>query len=181
MSRIFGPIRQSGYVVKDIHAALKHWTNVLGVGPFYFAERTRGTDYCYRGVPSMAECAIAIANSGDLQIELVQPLDHHPSMFRAFLDSGREGPQHVAYWFDTPAKMDAIISRAKASSYEIAQSGYFGVDGRFVFLTTDEGYTGTAVELSEVCGWKAELFRTVAEASRDWDGSDPVRTMKRPS
>ena len=30
MSRIFGSITQNGYVVRDIHAALKHWIEVLG-------------------------------------------------------------------------------------------------------------------------------------------------------
>ncbi|HET8669367.1 MAG TPA: hypothetical protein VFM05_01715 [Candidatus Saccharimonadales bacterium] len=29
MSRIFDPIRQNDYVVRDIEAALKHWTTVL--------------------------------------------------------------------------------------------------------------------------------------------------------
>ena len=29
MSRVFGPIRQNGYVVRDIEAALHHWTEVL--------------------------------------------------------------------------------------------------------------------------------------------------------
>jgi hypothetical protein len=37
MNRIFGAIRQSGYVVRDIEAALRHWTSVLGVGPFFYA------------------------------------------------------------------------------------------------------------------------------------------------
>jgi hypothetical protein len=31
MSRTFGPLRQNGYVVLDIEAALQHWTAVLGV------------------------------------------------------------------------------------------------------------------------------------------------------
>lgn len=35
MSRIFGSLRQNGYVVRDIAAALHHWTTVLGVGPFF--------------------------------------------------------------------------------------------------------------------------------------------------
>jgi hypothetical protein len=35
MSRFFGKVCQNGYVVRDIEAALKHWTEVLGVGPFY--------------------------------------------------------------------------------------------------------------------------------------------------
>ena len=34
MSRLFGEFRQVGIVVRDIEAAMKHWTEVLGVGPF---------------------------------------------------------------------------------------------------------------------------------------------------
>ncbi|HKJ25568.1 MAG TPA: VOC family protein, partial [Myxococcota bacterium] len=30
MSLRFGPVRQNGYVVRDIGAALDHWTRVLG-------------------------------------------------------------------------------------------------------------------------------------------------------
>jgi hypothetical protein len=41
----FGPIRQNGYVVRDIDAALRHWTEVLGVGPFYYFERVPSEDF----------------------------------------------------------------------------------------------------------------------------------------
>jgi hypothetical protein len=54
MSRLFGPIRQNGYVVRDIEAALKHWTTVLGVGPFFYMERARIADFQYTGQPSAA-------------------------------------------------------------------------------------------------------------------------------
>ena len=33
MSRLFGPLRQMGYVVPDVEAAMKHWVEVCGVGP----------------------------------------------------------------------------------------------------------------------------------------------------
>ncbi|CAN5698325.1 hypothetical protein BH09ACT9_BH09ACT9_22900 [soil metagenome] len=36
MSRYFGPLRQLGFVVNDIDSALKHWIDVVGVGPFFF-------------------------------------------------------------------------------------------------------------------------------------------------
>jgi hypothetical protein len=180
MSRLFGSIRQNGYVVRDLHAAMMHWASVLGVGPFFYAERIRADDFRYRGVPSSSECAIALAQSGDLQIELVQPLDREPSMFRDFLEAGREGLQHVAFWFDTPAKMDAALARAAELRYEIGHSGTFGENGRFAFLMT-EGPPGTVIELSEVCGGKAQLFRNIAEAARTWDGSDAVRPLRRPT
>ena len=35
MSRHYGPIFQVAYVVADFEATLRHWTDVMGVGPFY--------------------------------------------------------------------------------------------------------------------------------------------------
>ena len=39
MSRLLGEIRQNGYVVRDVEAAMRHWSEVLGVGPFFYFER----------------------------------------------------------------------------------------------------------------------------------------------
>ena len=36
MSVFFGEIRQLGYVVPDIEAAMDYWSRVLGVGPFFY-------------------------------------------------------------------------------------------------------------------------------------------------
>ena len=178
MSRIFGAIRQNGYVVHDIEAALDHWTNVLGVGPFFYMEQVKVHDLRYRGQPTNAQASIALANSGELQIELIQLRNDAPSMWRDFLEAGHEGLQHFAYWMDTPAAMDAALERAAALGYEIGQSGTVGENGRFVYLCT-EAHPGTVVELSEACGWKAEFFRKVAKAAENWDGSDPIRSVQR--
>jgi len=178
MSRIFGPIRQNGYVVRDIETAMKHWTTVLGVGPFFYVERAKIADFRYKGKPSEAEINVALANSGSLQIELLQPCNDAPSMWRDFLIAGHEGLQHVACWLETPEAMDAALARAATLGYEIGQSGTAGKNGRFVYLCT-EGHAGTVVELSEACDSKAQFFRRVAEATQDWDGTEPIRRLQR--
>ena len=178
MSRIFGPIRQNGYIVRDIEAALKHWTTVLGVGPFFYVERARIADLQYKGKPSAAEVHVALANSGNLQIELLQPCNDAPSMWRDFLVAGHEGLQHVACWMETPAAMDAALTRAAELGYTIGQCGSTGENGRFVYLCT-EGHAGTVVELSEACGAKAQFFKRVAEAAQGWEGKDPIRRLQR--
>ena len=38
MSRLFGPLRQMGFVVRDIDKAMRHWIEVCGIGPWYIAE-----------------------------------------------------------------------------------------------------------------------------------------------
>ena len=102
MSRIFGEIRQNGYVVPDVEAAMTHWTEVLGVGPFYYFERVPIEEFRYRGEPSPLEVSIALANSGALQIELIQQRNDAPSMYRDFLlRESRGGLQHVAFWTQT--------------------------------------------------------------------------------
>lgn len=60
MSRIFGEVRQNGYVVHDIEAAMKHWTEALGVGPFFYLERAPIKDFRYYGEPSDLEVSIAL-------------------------------------------------------------------------------------------------------------------------
>ena len=178
MSRIFGAIRQNGYVVRDIEAALDHWVNVLGVGPFFYFDQVKVDDFRYRGQPSDAAASIALANSGELQIELIQLRNDAPSMWRDFLDAGHEGLQHFAYWMETPEAMDSALERASSLGYEVGQSGTVGENGRFVYLCT-EAHPGTVVELSEACGWKAKFFQKVAQAAQNWDGSDPIRSAQR--
>ena len=40
MSRFFGDIRQNGYVVPDIEAAMDYWATVMGVGPWLYLEHS---------------------------------------------------------------------------------------------------------------------------------------------
>lgn len=177
MSRTFGEIRQNGYVVRDIDAAMKHWTEVLGVGPFFYLERAPIEDFRYYGEPSDLEVSIALTNSGPLQIELIQQRNDAPSMYRDFVEAGHEGLQHVAYWthdFDS-------ATAAVGSDFVVGQSGQVGgADGRFVYYATDTrtgAHPGTVVELSEISGAKGRVFEMIAEAARTWDGSDPVRAI----
>jgi hypothetical protein len=174
MSRIFGDIRQNGYVVHDVEAAMRHWTQVLGVGPFFYFERVPMKDYRYCGRPAEIEVSIALANSGPLQIELIQQRNDAPSSYRDFLAARREGLQHVAYWTE---QYDADTARLAALGYEPVQSGCVGgANGRFIYYAT-EGHPGTIVELSEVSGAKGQFFKHIAEVSRSWDGSEPIRRM----
>ena len=174
MRRHLGPIRQNGYVVRDIEAAMRHWTTVLGVGPFFHFARAPLTEFRMRGLASPAAASIALANSGDLQIELIQPLDDAPSMWGEFLAAGHEGLQHVAFW---TTRFDDALAAATGAGLAVEQSGCSGgPDGRFVYFRND-GHPGSVVELSEVGGAKGRFFAMVADVARTWDGSDPIRRL----
>lgn len=173
MSRIFGAVTQNGYVVRDIQAAMRHWIDVLGVGPWFYVERAPIQGFRYKGQPSSVDVSIALANSGSLQIELIQQRNNAPSMYRDFLDAGHEGLQHLAYW---TSQFEADLARILKAGYEIGQEGRVGSPGRFAYLQT-EAHPGTVVELSDISGPKGRMFARIAQAARTWDGTDPIRTV----
>ncbi|HWD27192.1 MAG TPA: VOC family protein [Rhizomicrobium sp.] len=175
MSRIFGKVCQNGYVVRDIEAAMTHWTQVLGVGPFYYIERVTMDWFRYRGAPSEAEVSIALANTGDLQIELIQQRNDAPSMYRDFLESGREGLQHMSYW---TRDYQADFDRFAGMGFKIGQEGQIGgAQGRFVYFDT-ETHPGTVIEVSDISGSKGAFFERIKAAAAKWDGSRPIRAAQ---
>ncbi|GAA4248213.1 MULTISPECIES: VOC family protein [Azospirillum] len=171
MSRFFGQIRQAGYVVDDIEAAMDYWSRTLGIGPWFYNERVPIKNYSYRGERYEVHNSVALANSGPLQMELIQTRNDAPSMYRDFLKAGRTGLQHVAYWTEN---YDADLERLTGQGFKPVMSGEVGEKGRFVYFDT-EYHPGTVIELSEVAGPKGKMFDLIRNASLDWDGRDPVR------
>ncbi len=171
MSRFLGEIRQLGYVVDDIESAMAHWYGVMGVGPWFYNPKVPIRDYRYDGKSYEVHNSVALANSGFVQIELIQTRDDTPSMYRDFKRAGHRGLQHVAYWTQD---YDADLARMQAEGFRVRMSGEVGANGRFCYFDR-EAHPGTVIELSEVVGPKGRLFDLIRSAARNWDGSEPVR------
>ena len=175
MSRHFGAVTQNGYVVRDIRAAIDHWINVMGVGPWYYIERVKTDYFRHRGKDSAPELSIALANSGDLQIELIQQRNNAPSMYLEFLHAGHEGLQHMSYW---TKDYQALYDRALNLGYKVGQEGQIGGEqGRFAYFDT-QAHPGTVIEISDISGSKGRFFDRIREAAANWDGTNPIREIK---
>src|SRR6185369_10374617 len=135
MSRLFGEVRQIAFVVRDVERAMQYWIETLGVGPFFVLREITPDTFRYRGAPSPAPTlTIGFANSGTLQVELIQQHDDRPSAYRDFLASGREGLQHVSSWL-TRAEYDATMARALAAGAVVAHEGAMAGGGvRFAYF-----------------------------------------------
>jgi hypothetical protein len=173
MSRFLGEIRQLGYVVPDIEAAMDYWSRTLGVGPWFYNPKVPIQNYRYRGESHAPHNSVALANSGFVQVELIQTRNDVPSMYRDFLQAGRTGLQHVAYW---TSDYDADLDRLQRQGFKPVMSGEVGERGRFVYFDT-EYHPGTVIELSEVAGPKGRMFDLIRNAAEGWDGSEPVRAF----
>jgi hypothetical protein len=170
MSRIFGLARQNGYVVRDIEAAMAHWI-ALGVGPWFYTEAVRISDFEYRGKPGHIELSIALANSGDLQLELIQQRNDAPSLGQDFLREHGEGLQHMSAWTHD---MAGDLARLQASGFTLVQQGLIGRH-RFVYFDTQGAHPSTTMELYDISGGPDIYFEQIRAAALAWDGSDPIR------
>ncbi len=167
-----GSVRQIGHVVRDLDAALRHWVEVLGVGPWITLGSVTLDPSEYRGRPVATPVRIALANSGDLQLELIQPLDDSPSCYREFLDAGREGAHHLAWWTDD---FDGVMDAVAAAGRPVVQSGA-SMGTRFCYLDS-ESHPGTIAEVMELTDASRWIGQHVREAAEGWDGSDPYRAL----
>lgn len=171
MSNLLGPIRQLGYVVDDIEAGMKYWSETMGVGPWYYNPEVPVEDYRYDGQNYKVRNSVALANSGEMQVELIQTRNDVPSMYRDFKMNGLRGLQHVAFW---TRDYDRDLEMMQARGFTVKMSGCVGRNGRFAYFA-EEQHPGTCVELSEVMGPKGRMFDLIREAAQGWNGDDPVR------
>jgi hypothetical protein len=102
-------MRQVGIVVRDIEKAMHHWAEVCGVGPWFYAAQLPMDEFRYKGQVYDLKVSIALANSGDVQLELIQQRNDVPSLYSDFLAAGYEGMQHWSSW---PVNYHEIRERA---------------------------------------------------------------------
>lgn len=173
MSKDLGAICQNGYIVKDIEQAMQEWLK-LGIGPWFYLEKATIDEFHYKGQPHNIDLKIALANSGEVQIELIQQVDDVPSMYQDFLGSGREGLQHIAYWTED---YDQAYQHIKDLGFEVVQEGQIGgPQGRLAYFDA-EAAIGTALEISEMTGSKKQIYDYIKNASIDWNGKKPIRKL----
>lgn len=172
---LVGPLRQNAYVVDDLDKAMRYWIEAFNVGPFFKLPRTTFSECLYKGQSTNPTLAIALANWGELQIELIQPLDKEPSYYSDFLYRHGPGMQHMAVWaedFDSACRiferhhsrplMKSTLSHGiRANIYDAAP------------------FFGAALEVMEYTPAARERMGLVRAAAIDWDGNDPIRHIIR--
>jgi glyoxalase/bleomycin resistance protein/dioxygenase superfamily protein len=180
MSRIFGEIRQIAFVVPNINESMQYWSETLGIGPWFIKRAIELADFRYYGhaAPS-PRISIALANSGGLQVELIEQHDDKPSIYRDFLISGRSGLQHVSAWV-TCSEFDSLRATLIDEGLSLAQEGTIAASGtRLAYYATADMADGIIYEVSDLMDIKhIARVRLIEEAAHRWDGTDPVRETK---
>jgi len=172
MTQPLGTIRQVAYVVKDLDVALSHWTKTLHAGPFYRIDHCPLEEQKYYGEAGNADVSIALGNSGDLQIELIVQHNNAPSVYRDFLEAGRQGVHHIALM---PEDYTTSFQEYQAAGYTPAFE--CSVGGAPVVYFDTVNTMGHYVELWDNNAVFKNLFSLVEDAAKNWDGKDPIRSL----
>jgi len=133
------PIKQCAIVVHDLDEAVRRFTAELRIGPWtaYRLEPGVLKEMRYGGREAEFSLRHALAWQGELQFELVQPLDG-PGIFAEHLEAHGEGLHHVGrYVSDHPA---AVAEALAAGFVELQSARGFGAegDGAFAYFKRPE-------------------------------------------
>jgi hypothetical protein len=165
-------VRQLGYVVSDLNAAVEYWVQVLNAGPFFLIKHCALRNQIYRGQPSNVDVDIALGNSGDVQIELIYQHNNTPSVYNETVASGHVGLHHIGLM---PTDYESTCIHYTDLGYQTAfQATVSGAE--LVYFDTREAI-GHYTELWERSDVFDDVARLVEEAAFDWDGKNPLRPM----
>jgi methylmalonyl-CoA/ethylmalonyl-CoA epimerase len=136
----FSKLIQVGLVVRDMDKTIERLTS-LGIGPFEPRILPKGKKEWFRDRPMHASLKLAAAMMGDVELELVQPVEGE-SPHKEFLDGKGEGIQHIAFAVSDVEKEVAKLTKKGVS---VLLRAKFPDGGGVAYL--DFGAGGLIVEL----------------------------------
>jgi Glyoxalase/Bleomycin resistance protein/Dioxygenase superfamily len=164
-------IMQMAYVVEDIRSSMSQWIRNMNVGPWFLLERWRGAEPVYRGAPSKTEIAAAMAFSGHMLIELIQPLDDHPSVYKETIQRVGYGFHHFGVGSND---YQADINQYEQRGYPLAFQTRVPTGGLVGYVDTTKDLPGF-IEVIENGPAVDRFFTGFYTAALNWDGTDPIR------
>jgi hypothetical protein len=166
-------VMQMCYLVPDIHAAMSLWVAKLNVGPWFLLDHFTGTNPKYRGRECKADVSLAMSFAGHMNIELIQPNDEHPSVYREWIEHRGYGFHH---WGCATRNFDRDVASYRAAGHDLVFLAGVPDGGHVAYMDTTSQLPGY-VEFIEIGPGFEATFGRFYRAALDWDGADPVRSF----
>lgn len=137
----FPNVRQIGIVVRSIDQAVKYYARSFGIGP-WFQPKFSNKEHRLKGTEVISdETEMAIAFSGKIQLELIEPVSGNQSIYWEHLEKHGEGIHHLGFYVsDIEKRLDVLA----ASGIGVLQSGTIHSGGKSGGSVTDYVYLDTA-------------------------------------
>ena len=169
-----GGIAQTAFIVPNLHEAVGRWVTDMRAGPFFVLPHFLVPGPTYRGEESRADITIGMGFAGHMLIELIQPLDDEPSVYKETIELRGFGFHHLGI---ACADVDSDSLAYQARGYTEAFRAAVPTGGEVVYLDNGAGVQWGFLELLPVTPGMDETFTRFWKASLGWDGSDPVRSF----
>jgi methylmalonyl-CoA/ethylmalonyl-CoA epimerase len=140
-------VRQVALVVPDLDVAVRGYHEALGIGPWTF-HRITGQDLSamtYRGRPANARMRYALAFSGELMLELIEPLEGE-SIWQEYLDARGPSLHHIAFYVDDFAAATGALAQRGWTNVQTGLGFGRSRDGQFAYHEHPSA-VGTIVEV----------------------------------
>ncbi len=139
------PVGQIGIVVQDVEKVAAYYHDVFGWGPFQIMEVDL-SESTYNGKKSNGRLKVAFAQSGPVEIELIQVLEGQMP-HSDFLSQKGEGLQHLRFQVDD---LDAVLADlAKRDIHPIWYWSLPEMGMKFTYIDSDK-IGGVMFELFEM-------------------------------
>jgi len=160
------------HVPEDFDAALRFWTETMGVGPFFLREHVNLDRVTYRGKPTDPDFDMALAYWGDVQIELIRQHNDAPSIHTEWRAAGHQGVQHLCVMVENMADTRRLVAERGG----IILQEVFMPDGAGEAIYVDMGGgPGTMIEYLALREDRRAGFEAMRTLAANWDRQDPVR------
>lgn len=161
---------QNCWVVPSIEKAVDHWVKAFGVGAWLLLENDPDIPRYYHGKETDCRYRAALADWGNIQVELVDSLRDGPSPFADVYRPGETSFHHVAIETDD---FEADVARFGKLGFPLAFRSTYG-DMQYGMVDTRPGL-GFMIELLENSEMHTVSVNHVRELARDFDGTNPLR------
>jgi hypothetical protein len=167
-----GGVVQNAYVVPDLTAACHRFHDVYNLGPFFRGPVHPLREVRYRGDPAADPVVIeiALAQAGDMQIELITQSSPGPSAYRDVYAPAEQGFHHAAIFTrDYQASKAALEQAGYPVAMEMAGVG----DDQICYVDT-RAALGHMLELYPDRPELRSVYAYVRDQSARWDGGELI-------
>ncbi len=169
--RIGSRIVQYCYVVGNLEQGCARFRDLFGIAPFVGGADVELTDHHYRGAPAEPiRLRGVFAQSGDLNIELVEILSPDPSAFRDMFGAGEEGLHHVAMFSDD---YEGEKQRWADAGHPVVSEFTTDFGAKICYIDA-RGTLGHFIELYPEHPIIRAMYAQTVKETRDWNGAQLI-------
>lgn len=161
---------QNAYVVESLYDAAKSMHRDFGMGPWITLPDFQLGNHVYRGAEAEdIRIDVAVTQSGDVQIELVQLKCETPNALRDMYPGKGVVFQHVAH-LSEDYDYDQVRADLVGAGYSIASE--FSIQGQNICFVDTRATLGHMLELYSNIEFERGVYRHVRDVCNNWDGKD---------